>query len=109
MRWMRMLVVVTVLLPVRVGAGEDEGRSIDQRMHKEKAEQAAKKGALKEKQDPTADLKLQKENVKRLRQNAAEDRKAGNRAGAWAAELDARRAERLIKKDQKLVREGKRK
>jgi hypothetical protein len=75
----------------------------DQRTEKEK------KGALKEQQSPAKDLKLQKENVKKLHQNAEADRKAGNRFGAWAAEHDAKHAEKLMKKDEKLLDEGKKK
>ncbi|HWE29946.1 MAG TPA: hypothetical protein VHB97_18170 [Polyangia bacterium] len=73
----------------------------DQRSEKEK------KGALKEQQDPGKDLKLQKENVEKLRANAAADRKAGNRVGAWAADGDAKHAEKLIKKDEQLIEQGK--
>jgi hypothetical protein len=56
---------------------------------------------------PEKDLKLQKENVEKLRENAAADRKAGNRVGAWAAERDEKHAKKLIEKDEKAIREGK--
>jgi hypothetical protein len=70
-------------------------------------DEKAKEGALKEKRDPAADLKLQQENVKRLRINAEENRKVGNRAASWAAEQDLRHAEKLVKKDQQLLEEHK--
>ncbi|MCA1663947.1 MAG: hypothetical protein LC659_06730, partial [Myxococcales bacterium] len=53
--------------------------------HADQRTEKQKKGALKEQQDPEKDLKLQKENVEKLHENAAADRKAGNRVGAWAA------------------------
>ncbi|MCU1279672.1 MAG: hypothetical protein JWM53_3218 [bacterium] len=95
MRITRTIVVaVAMLAPVAAGhAGE--------RTEKQK------KGALKEQQDPAKDLKLQKENAAKLRDNAAADRKAGNRVGAWAAERDAKHADKLIAKDKKLLDEGK--
>lgn len=75
-------------------------------VHADSRTQKEKKGALKEKKDPAADLKLQKENLEKLRENAAADRKAGNTVGAWAADQDAKHAEKLIKKDEKLLEEG---
>ena len=70
--------------------------------------QREKEGALHQKQDPSADLELQKDNLKRLRENARDDRKAGNRVGAWAAEWDARHVEKLIRNDERaLGREAK--
>ena len=50
---------------------------------------------------------MQKENLTKLRFNAAEDRKVGNRAGAWAAELDARKVRKNIRKDEKQLGEKK--
>jgi hypothetical protein len=75
--------------------------------HADERTQKEKKGALKEQKDPKKDLALQKENLAKLRANAAADRKAGNHVGAWAAERDAKHAEELIAKDEKLVEEGK--
>src|SRR4051794_35842545 len=75
--------------------------------HADQRTEKQKKGALKEQQNPEKDLKLQKENVEKLHENAAADRKAGNRVGAWAADSDAKHAEKLIKKDEKLIEEGK--
>ena len=75
--------------------------------HADSRTEKQKKGALKEQQNPEKDLKLQKENVEKLHENAAADRKAGNRVGAWAADSDAKHAEKLIKKDEKLIEEGK--
>jgi hypothetical protein len=95
MRRLRTFVLAFAMVaPVAVGHADD-------RTEKQK------KGALKEKQDPAKDLKLQKENVEKLRENAAADRKAGNRVGAWAAEHDEKNAKKLIAKDQKLLEEGK--
>ncbi len=97
MRLLHTLVLtMTLVAPVAVAHA-------DSRTEKEK------KGALKEQQDPKKDLALQKENLEKLRENAAADRKAGNRVGAWAAEGDAKHAEKLIKKDEKLIKEGERK
>ena len=95
-----MRIVRTILLALAVVAPVASGHA-DPRTEKEK------KGALKEQQNPEKDLKLQKENLEKLRENAAADRKAGNHAGAWAADRDAKHAEKLIKKDEKLLREGK--
>ena len=75
--------------------------------HADPRTEKEKKGALREHQNPAADLKLQKENVAKLRENAAFDRKAGNRVGAWAADRDAKHAEELMHKDEQLIREGK--
>ena len=75
--------------------------------HADQRTEKQKKGALKEQQSPEKDLKLQKENVEKLHENAAADRKAGNHVGAWAADGDAKHAEKLIKKDEKLIDEGK--
>jgi len=75
--------------------------------HADARTEKQKKGALKEQQSPEKDLKLQKENVEKLRENAAADRKAGNRVGAWAAERDEKHAKKLIEKDEKLIEEGK--
>jgi ribonucleotide reductase alpha subunit len=95
MRTMRTIVLaVAFLTPVAAG-------------HADERTEKQKKGALKEQQDPAKDAKLQKENVAKLRENAATDRKAGNRVAAWAAESDAKHAEKLIKKDDKLLQEGK--
>ncbi len=105
MRLTGLLLFGALLLPAGTARAE---KTRTQETKKEKTDQAAKKGALKEKQDPSADLALQKENVKKLRTDAADDRKAGNRAGAWAANGDAHHAEKLIKKDKQLLEEGKR-
>ena len=78
----------------------------DQRSAGEKKEQAEKKGALKERVDPAKDLKLQEANVKKLKQNAEAERKNGNHVGAWAAEGDEKHAEKLIAKDQDLLKKG---
>ena len=75
--------------------------------HADPRTEKQKKGALKEQQNPEKDLKLQKENVEKLHENAAADRKAGNRVGAWAADSDAKHAGKLIKKDEKAIEEGK--
>ena len=90
----------TILLALAVVAPVASAHA-DSRTEKEK------RGALKEQQSPEKDLKLQKENLGKLRENAAADRKAGNRVGAWAAEGDAKHAKKLIDKDEKLIREGK--
>ena len=90
----------TIVLAVAL-LGPAAGAHADERTQKEK------KGALKEQKDPAKDLKLQKENLEKLRENAAADRKAGNKVGAWAADQDAKHAEKLIKKDEKLLEEGK--
>lgn len=78
----------------------------DERSGKQKKEQAEKKGALKERVDPAKDAKAQKANIAQLRQNAAAERKEGNTVGAWAAEGDAKHAEKLLKKDQELLQKG---
>jgi hypothetical protein len=97
MRRLRTLVLAFAMVaPVAVG-------------HADERTEKQKKGALKEQQSPEKDLKLQKENVEKLRENAAADRKAGNRVGAWAAEQDEKHAKKLIDKDEKLIREGKKK
>lgn len=95
-----MRILRTIVLALAVVAPVASGHA-DPRTEKEK------KGALKEQQNPEKDLKLQKENLGKLRENAAADRKAGNHAGAWAADRDAKHAEKLIEKDEKLLREGK--
>lgn len=95
-----MRITRTIVLTVAM-LGPVAAAQADPRTEKEK------KGALQEKQNPEKDLKLQKENVEKLRENAAADRKAGNRVGAWAADGDAKHAEKLIKKDEKLIEEGK--
>ena len=97
MRTMRTLLFsLAMVAPVAVGHADD-------RTEKQK------RGALKEQPSPEKDLKLQKENVEKLRENAAADRKAGNRVGAWAAERDMKHAKKLIAKDEELIREGKKK
>ena len=95
-----MRIVRTLVFALAVVAPVASGHA-DPRTEKEK------KGALKEQQNPEKDLKLQKENVEKLRENAELDRKAGNRVGAWAAERDEKHAEKLIEKDEKAIREGK--
>ena len=94
------LLSVTIVLPALAHARPDE------RSTSEKKEQAENKGALKERVDPAKDLKLQEANVKKLRQNAEVERKNGNRVGAWAAEGDAKHAEKLIAKDKELLHKG---
>ncbi len=75
--------------------------------HADSRTEKEKKGALKEQQDPKKDLKLQKENVEKLRENEAADKKAGNNVGAWATHADEKHAKKLIEKDEKAIREGK--
>jgi hypothetical protein len=104
MRMTRIFVFAAATLVATVSARA--GEAGDQRSAKEKKEQKEKKGALAEKPDPAKDIALQKQNVKRLRHNAQESRKNGNRVAAWAAEHDAKHAEKLIAKDEKLLREG---
>ncbi len=95
MRTTRTIVLAVALLaPAAASLG-------DSRTEKEK------QGALKERKDPERDLALQKENLAKLRANAAADRRAGNRVGAWAAEQDARHVKRLIRKDEKLIAQHK--
>ncbi len=101
-----MRVVRVLCLAVTLVAPALSSAAPDQRSHGEKKEQAEKKGALKEHVDPKTDLKVQEANVKKLRQDAAVDRKNGNRVGAWAAEGDAKHAEKLIGKDEELVKKG---
>lgn len=91
---------VTLVLPSLALAAQD------QRSSGEKKEQAEKKGALKEHVDPAKDRKAQEANVEKLRHNAEVERKSGNRVGAWAAERDAKHAEKLIAKDKELERKG---
>jgi len=95
-----VFLAVTIVVPSLALAKPDE------RPASEKKEQAEKKGALKERVDPAKDLKLQEANVKKLRQNAEVDRKNGNRVGAWAAEADAKHAQKLIAKDKELSNKG---
>lgn len=106
---MRPCVVLlgALLLPAAAFAAEQDGRNPSQQQKKQTTDEKAKKGALRERKDPAADLKLQEQNLEKLRINAAENRKVGNRAAAWAADLDARHAEKLIKKDKQLLEEGK--
>jgi hypothetical protein len=106
MRPMRLIAFVLALAPPAIGNAEPPA---DQRSGAEKKEQAEKKGALKERVDPAQDLKAQRENVKKLRHNAAENRKIGNRIGAWAADRDAKHAEKLIAKDEALLQKGQQK
>jgi uncharacterized membrane protein YqiK len=82
---------------------------VDQRPAKQKKEQAEKKGALKERVDPAKDLAAQKANVKQLEHNAEVEKKNGNHVAAWAAESDAKHAEKLEKKDEKLIQKGEKK
>jgi hypothetical protein len=110
MTCIRTLVLGGLLLaPALAYATDEEGRDAEQQTKKQKADEKAKEGALKEKKDPAADLKLQQQNVKRLRINAEENRKVGNRAATWAAEQDLRHAEKLVEKDKKLLDEHERK
>jgi hypothetical protein len=95
-----LCLAVTMVAPALAAAAPDE------RPASEKKEQAEKKGALKEHVDPKTDLKVQEANVKKLHQDAAVDRKNGNRVGAWAAEGDAKHAEKLIAKDQEVLKKG---
>jgi len=102
MRSVRMAVLaVAIATPSLIWAAKPDDRSATQ-----KKEQAEKKGALKERVDPAKDLKLQEANVKKLEQNAAIERKNGNRVGAWAAEHDAKHAKKLIAKDKELLKKG---
>jgi len=90
------------------GVGRADDKATDERpaeaggksLKKEKEE----KGALRKRQDPAKDIAVQKQNVKRLEENAAIERKNGNRIGAWAAERDAKHAQKLIDKDEQQVR-----
>jgi hypothetical protein len=103
---MRLIALALALAAPTIGHAEPKS---DRRSGAEKKEQAEKKGALKERVDPAKDLKAQRENVKKLRHNAAENRKVGNRIGAWAADRDAKHAEKLIAKDEALLRQGEQK
>lgn len=110
MRLTRVLLFGALLLPATALADDvrnEKGNTPKQEADAKKSDQAAKKGALKEKKSPAADLKLQEENVKKLREDAAQDRKVGNRAGAWAADMDARHAQKLVDKDKKLLEQHK--
>jgi hypothetical protein len=98
MRLTRWLLLGALLSPGIAVADEPDGRTQAQRVEQKKTDKAAEEGALQEKADPRADLKQQKANLARLRQNASDDRKAGNRACAWTAECDARHVEKLIRK-----------
>ena len=91
------------LVPVACHEKGDDGRSTAQRKTAEKTDRDAKEGALKQKQDPKADLKKQEANLARLRQNAKTDRELGNRVGAWAAERDARKVEKQIEQDKQAL------
>lgn len=103
---MRVTIMLLLTATIVTNGAARAGEPGDQRSAKEKKEQKEKKGALQEKVDPAKDLKLQEKNVKRLRHNAEESRKNGNRVAAWAAERDAKHAEKLIDKDRKLLRDG---
>ncbi|HEY2748847.1 MAG TPA: hypothetical protein VGL86_29705 [Polyangia bacterium] len=101
MRVVRIVcLAVTLVAPALASAAPDE------RPPSQKKEQAEKKGALKEHADPKTDVKVQEANVKKLRQNADVERKNGNHVGAWAAEGDAKHAEKLIAKDKQLMEKG---
>jgi hypothetical protein len=94
------LLSVSLVAPLAAHAAQDE------RSTAEKKEQNEKKGALKERVDPAKDVKVQEANVKKLKQNAETERKNGNRVGAWAAEGDAKHAEKLIEKDKEMLKKG---
>lgn len=95
-----MRIVRTILLALAVVAPVAAAHA-DSRTEKEK------KGALKEHQDPEKDLKVQKENLARLRENEAADKKAGNNVGVWATHADEKHVKKLIEKDEKAIRQGK--
>jgi|GEM_PF-3261623 len=98
---MRFLPIMFLVLSAGCNKRDsDDGRTPEQRENSAKTDESAKKGALKAKADPAADLKHQKANLARLRQNAAENRESGNRIGAWAAEQDAKAVQKLIAKDE---------
>jgi hypothetical protein len=104
----RMMLFGALILPaLALAADKEDGRNNEQQQKKQTTDEKAKKGALRERQDPSKDLKLQEENLKKLRINAAENRKVGNRAAAWAADMDARHVEKLIKKDKQAIDQGK--
>lgn len=107
MNVIRVLLCGALLCACGRNAG-DSGKTAAQQATSRKTDQAAQEGALKEKADPAADLRAQEANLERLRENAEQDRKAGNRVGAWAAEWDARHARRLIEKDRRRIEEAKR-
>jgi hypothetical protein len=88
-------------------ATDDTGKTPAQEKKAEKTRKAAKKGALRKREDPKADLAIQRENVEKLDENARQDRQAKNRAGAWAAERDARRARKHVDEDERRLREKK--
>src|SRR4051812_2945164 len=67
MRSIRLLVLSALLVPAVGYAADKEGRNEEQQTKKSKADEKAKEGALKEKADPAKDLKLQEQNVKKLR------------------------------------------
>src|SRR5438105_3998521 len=102
----RMILILVLTLAGRMAGADESARSVAQEAKREKAEQKAQEGALRPRADPAADLALQRENLAKLEFAAAQDRAVGNRAGAWAAELDARRVRRLIEKDKKLIGEA---
>ncbi len=96
--------LAVVVLAIACGKPKgDDGRSAEEREQSAKTDQTAKKGALARKEDPAADLKHQRANLARLRQNAEENRLNGNRIGTWAAEQDAKSVEKLIAKDRQAV------
>ena len=97
----RALLLLALVAPGTATAYE---RTAEQQATKNKTDQRAQEGALRKRADPKADLAIQKENLVKLRWNAEQDRKVGNRAGAWAAEQDIRKARRNIKKDEKQLR-----
>ena len=84
-----------------------DGRNAAQRQHARKTDIAAKRGALRAADDPRQDLAKQEANLQRLARNAALNRAAGNRVGAWAAEWDLRRTRKQIEQDRaKIAAEG---
>jgi hypothetical protein len=104
---MRLLLCCLCLLPI-VAHAEDHAADTQTKDPKKDLEhpskEQVKKGALKPKADPAKDLHVQKQNVTRLNENAARDRKAGNRVGAWAAEQDSKHAQKQITKDEKAMK-----
>jgi hypothetical protein len=101
----------TLLMVTLVGGGVAfaDSSTTDKRPAKEKKQQAEKKGALKERVDPKADLAAQKKNEAQLKENIALEKKNGNHIAAWAAEGDLKHAQKLEKKDETLIQKGEKK
>ncbi len=97
-RWCLALLLVAAC---HRSQGEGGGRTAHQERTARETSEAAKKGALKQHEDPKADLARQKKNLARLERNAKENRAYGNRIAAWTAEHDARRVKKIIAKREK--------